>query len=506
MAQRWRKRPILAVALRLAIFFVPVGGAVVVARGVLRAIPAVGGPAVTARLTLALIVSLLVVDLLERVMKRLLPLSGLLRLSMVFPDRAPSRFNVARRSASIRDLDARLADAKARGIADEPCLAAEEILALVSALSSHDRRTRGHSERVRVFTDLLSAELGLNRSDRDHLRWAALLHDIGKLRVDPELLNKTGKPSEEEWNALRAHPSIGAAIIGPLGPWLGEWAHAVAHHHERFDGNGYPDGLAGDEVPYAGRIVSITDAFETMTAVRAYKRPMTAAAARSELVRDAGSHFDPLLVRAFLGISVWRLRWAMGPASWLAQLPLIGEIPKVGPAVAKVGDAAITGAKVVAASAALAASGLALSPVSAKPTSGSGAGVVAAPRDAAWFFPMASGQDGDPESDGPAGEPGRPGAPGSQDPGTSPSDPGVPEPGLTTPLPSDPLDPYTDPLDPSTDPLPSDPLPTDPLPDDPLPNGHVPPAIDELKKGLTSAVERGASPATTSGIEGLNAL
>jgi putative nucleotidyltransferase with HDIG domain len=208
--------------------------------------------------------------LVDRASKRLLPLAALLKLSMLFPDSAPKRLTVARKSGSIRNLEARLEEAKALGADDEPTRAAEVILALVGALHAHDRHTRGHSERVRWFTDLLAEELKLPEADRDRLRWASLLHDIGKLQISPKILNKPGKLVRREWRHIHRHPENGARIVAPLAPWLGEWAATVEQHHEKYDGSGYPHGLRGDEISLGARIVAVADAYEVMTAVRSY--------------------------------------------------------------------------------------------------------------------------------------------------------------------------------------------------------------------------------------------
>jgi putative nucleotidyltransferase with HDIG domain len=204
------------------------------------------------------------------------------------------------------------------------------VLELVAALSVHDKQTRGHSERVRVFADLIATEMKLPPADRARLRWASLLHDIGKLVVPSEILSKPAKLNETERKNVERHPEEGARLIGPLRSWLGEWAAAVEHHHERWDGRGYPRALAGERISLAGRIVAVADSYEVMTAVRPYRRPIGVVAAREELVRCSGAQFDPAVVRAFLNISVGRLWRVVGLGSWIAQLPLLTWVNGLG--------------------------------------------------------------------------------------------------------------------------------------------------------------------------------
>ena len=276
----------------------------------------------------------------ERVVRPLLPLASLLKMSLLFPDRAPSRFSVAWRAGSTRQLDRYV-----RGQDDnphrEPMTAAVQILTLVTALSTHDRRTRGHSERVRAYTDLLADEMKLLPGDRDRLRWASLLHDVGKMAVHPEILNKKGSPSQEEWEILRQHPMEGARLIEPIREWLGPWGLAVEQHHENFDGTGYPLGLAGEQISLAARIVSVADAFEVMTSSRSYKSSESPAAARKELTRCAGTQFDPAIVRAFLNISVGQQRLIIGPLSWIFDIPIASQIGNLGNVVVATSQVAL---------------------------------------------------------------------------------------------------------------------------------------------------------------------
>ena len=272
-------------------------------------------------LLMLLVIATVVLRVVDRQARRLLPLATLLRLSLVFPDQAPSRFSLALKSGTGRALERAVADATAEQEFGTPQETAETVVALIGAVGRHDRMTRGHCERVRAYSDLIGQQLGLDEESASKLHWAALLHDVGKLDVSPAVLNKKGRLTPEEWEHVREHPAHSDRWIGGLTPWLGEWVLAASQHHERFDGQGYPYGIAGMDISLAGRIVSVADAFDVMTAARSYKKPFPAAQARVELTDNAGSQFDPQIVRAFLAISVGELRRVMGPVAWLAALP-----------------------------------------------------------------------------------------------------------------------------------------------------------------------------------------
>lgn len=343
---RWQSRPLASALLRAAVFVVPIVIAAGISVWFVRSF--VGGrgtPGLLLRWGCSFAISLVVLRLTDVAARRLLPLAVLWKLSLAFPSEAPSRWKLARQSGNVKELEAIAARAREEGVFDEPARAAEHILTLVAAQEAHDRGTRGHSERVRIYADLIAEELKLEEDDRNKLRWAALLHDVGKLMVPADTLNKPEALDEGEWDLVKQHPVQGMRFIAPLQGWLGEWALAVEQHHERYDGRGYPHGLSGWHISRAARIVSVADSYEVMTARRAYRKPVRAAEARAELVRCSGTQFDPAMVRAFLQVSLGRLRLVSGPLAWVAQVPFLRGIESIatGSGAATTGGAIVLG-------------------------------------------------------------------------------------------------------------------------------------------------------------------
>src|SRR4051795_8048012 len=339
-SDRWRSHPIPGLLLRALALLIPFGVSLACIVALTKLVPRPHGTAMIAWYLGICTTSWLVLAFAQRPLGRLLPLAVLLELALVFPDNAPSRAQLARRAGSTRAIRQLLESPQNETVQQ----AAERVLALVGALAKHDRKTRGHAERVRSLTDLIAERMALPQRDRDRLRWAALLHDIGKLQVSPELLNKDGKPTSQEWEVIRRHPEHGAEIAAPLMAWLDGWGEVIVQHHERWDGGGYPHGLAGYEICLGARIVSVADAYDVMTSTRAYKKPIGRAAALRDLTRCAGSQFDPEVVRAMVAVPSRRLVVAMGPLSWVSGVPFVGQTAVVTQTSTAIGAAALTGA------------------------------------------------------------------------------------------------------------------------------------------------------------------
>ena len=166
-------------------------------------------------------------------------------------------------------------------------------------VEARDKYTKGHSERVAEYAEKIALKMGFRQEEVELLKETALLHDIGKLGVQESILNKKEKLTEQEWEIIRKHPSIGEDMLSPVLAQK-EMLAAVKQHHERFDGNGYPNKLSGDDINVFAQILSVADAYDAMTSSRAYRPAFTKQMAAEELKKNSGSQFNPKIVDAFL--------------------------------------------------------------------------------------------------------------------------------------------------------------------------------------------------------------
>ncbi len=175
----------------------------------------------------------------------------------------------------------------------------ETTLMLARVIDAKDSYTNGHSFRVSVYAVALARKLGWSAEEQSALHWEALLHDIGKVGVPDLVLNKPGRLTDEEFHAVKSHTEVGAEILQGS-PELSGAADVALYHHERYDGKGYPTGLAGKNIPAFARVVSIADSYDAMYSDRIYRKGLPKDVIRSELVKGSGTQFDPDYVKAFL--------------------------------------------------------------------------------------------------------------------------------------------------------------------------------------------------------------
>jgi HD-GYP domain-containing protein (c-di-GMP phosphodiesterase class II) len=173
--------------------------------------------------------------------------------------------------------------------------------AFIQVIETKDLYTRGHSERVSEGVGLLGKHLRLSSDRQSALEHAGLLHDVGKVGVPTSIIQKPGRLDDTEMDAIRLHPARGVELIGNI-PFLEEVKSAVLHHHEKYDGTGYPAGLSGANIPYFARIIGIVDAFDCLTSTRSYRPARTVEETLAILVQDKYTHFDPALVDAFVDV------------------------------------------------------------------------------------------------------------------------------------------------------------------------------------------------------------
>jgi diguanylate cyclase (GGDEF)-like protein len=185
--------------------------------------------------------------------------------------------------------------------ADRGVRAPDVVAAFVAALAAKDPLTSAHTERCSWYALTLAEEIGLDEEEMSIVRLASLLHDVGKIAVPDQVLSKPGPLDEKEWAQMKQHPTAALNVLGQIRA-ITEATPAILHHHEHFDGSGYPDGLKGKDIPIASRILLVTDAFDAMTSDRPYRRAMPVEHAIQELARCSGTQFDPEIVQAFLRI------------------------------------------------------------------------------------------------------------------------------------------------------------------------------------------------------------
>ncbi|HEY7425427.1 MAG TPA: HD-GYP domain-containing protein [Gemmataceae bacterium] len=187
------------------------------------------------------------------------------------------------------------------------------IASLVRTVEEHDPSIAGHSRRVHGYALRLASVLGLDPRQRRQLGLAAMLHDIGKVGIPDDILHKPDRLTPMEDRIIRSHPEVGERILAPIVRNRAVLA-AIRSHHERLDGSGYPDGLAGEQIPLLARLIAITDCFDALTTPRPYRPALPPREALAILEAGAGSHFDPLFVNTFL-----RMAPDLLPATWTSS-------------------------------------------------------------------------------------------------------------------------------------------------------------------------------------------
>jgi len=195
---------------------------------------------------------------------------------------------------------------------------AESTRAMVAAIDARDPYTRAHSVSVAAYAEAIGRRMGLSAPVLASLRKAALLHDIGKIGVPDAILTKPGPLTADEYDTVKRHPEIAIEILGHLS-FLEEQLPLILHHHERYDGRGYPAGLVGERIPIGARILAVADALDTMFSPRTYKPAYKTDQVRAELIAGSGRQFDPAVIQATLAL--------------LDEQPSLVPLPQTEPAV-----------------------------------------------------------------------------------------------------------------------------------------------------------------------------
>ncbi len=182
----------------------------------------------------------------------------------------------------------------------------DSVKVLAEAIDAKDPYTRGHSDRVKRMSLRIAEGLGLSEERLEALEYGALLHDIGKIGIKDEILQKQGPLSPEEYRIIQAHPLIGEKIVEGV-EFFRDKIPMIRHHHEHYDGNGYPDGLAGEQIPLEARIITVPDAFDAMTSIRPHRKARPLQEVLEELKKFRGTQFDPQILDYFLKEKVYKL-------------------------------------------------------------------------------------------------------------------------------------------------------------------------------------------------------
>ena len=209
----------------------------------------------------------------------------------------------------------------------------QELLELmVKSLEARDPYTSGHSRRVREFSRIIARAIGLTPREVEEVSRAALLHDVGKIHEKyAPILSKAEKLSPDEWALMKEHPGDGATLVATMSK-LRDVVPSIRHHHENWDGTGYPDGIAGELIPMASRIIRFADTIDAMTTERPYRRPLTEAQVRAEIVRCRGTQFDPQIADRLLSSALWASLFSSPEIAAAApvrtRFSLVGSTPK----------------------------------------------------------------------------------------------------------------------------------------------------------------------------------
>ena len=175
------------------------------------------------------------------------------------------------------------------------------VQSFITALEFHDKYTKGHSEAVALYSTEIGVAFGLKSKELDDLYWAATMHDIGKIIVPIEILNKEEKLTDIEYKIIKDHSKIGYEIVSKNDS-LKKVSKYILYHHERWDGMGYPEGLKGDEIPLLSQIISVADSWHAMTSKRSYKNKLTCEEAIEELIKNKGTQFAPEIIDIFISV------------------------------------------------------------------------------------------------------------------------------------------------------------------------------------------------------------